>query len=616
MNAPLPEAVRKALESVTLDDRYALESGRAFMSGVQALVRLPMLQKKRDAMFGLNTAGFISGYRGSPLGGYDQALWQAKKHRASQDIVFQPGVNEELAATAVWGTQMLDLYPQTRKFDGVCGIWYGKGPGVDRCSDVFKHANMAGTSKHGGVIAIAGDDHIAKSSTAAHQSDHIFKACGLPVFFPSSVQDILDMGLHAFALSRFAGVWSAMKTIQEIVESSSSVLVDPDRVDIILPEDFKMPPGGLHIRWPDAPLEQEARLMDYKWYAALAYVRANRLNHNVFEGPNDRFGIIASGKAYNDTRQALAVLGLDDETCRHVGIRLHKVNVVWPLEETITRDFAEGLQEILVVEAEVGQRLAGVVVGLARSDDAEAIVRPFEDVVVEPVGAHVGERGVPLVVHQTGFLLERRVGPADVQAARRHLEVFGQDDVDAVGVDLHARRRLDDLLDRLHCRPDAGEAAHRERVQAHVEDVLHARGEEHRQAAGLEDVVALVRRRRALGDVVVAGQRDHAAVRRGARHVGVLEDVGAAVDSRALAVPDAEDAVDLLRLGVEIELLRAPHGRGRKLFVDARLEDDVLGREVLLRRPQRLVIAAERRAAVAADEAARVEAEHRVALLL
>ncbi|HEY9066778.1 MAG TPA: indolepyruvate ferredoxin oxidoreductase family protein [Burkholderiaceae bacterium] len=350
MNAPLPEAVRKALENVTLDDKYALENGRAFMSGVQALVRLPMLQKKRDAYAGLNTAGFISGYRGSPLGGYDQALWAAKKHLAAQHIVFQPGVNEELAATAVWGSQQLDLYQETNKFDGVFGIWYGKGPGVDRCSDVFKHANMAGTSKHGGVIAIAGDDHIAKSSTAAHQSDHIFKACGLPVFFPSSVQDILDMGLHAFAMSRFAGVWSSMKTIQEIVESSASVFVDPDRVDIVLPEDFRMPAGGLHIRWPDAPLEQEARLMDYKWYAALAYVRANKLNHNVIAGSNDRFGIIASGKAYNDTRQALHDLGLDDAACRQLGIRLHKVNVVWPLEATITRDFAQGLTEILVVE--------------------------------------------------------------------------------------------------------------------------------------------------------------------------------------------------------------------------------------------------------------------------
>jgi indolepyruvate ferredoxin oxidoreductase len=350
MNAPLPEHIRQALESVTLDDKYSLETGRAFMSGVQALVRLPMLQRTRDAMAGLNTAGFISGYRGSPLGGYDQALWAAKKHLAAQNIVFQPGVNEELGATAVWGTQQLDLYPKTNKFDGVFGIWYGKGPGVDRCSDVFKHANMAGTAKHGGVIAIAGDDHISKSSTAPHQSDHIFKACGLPVFFPSSVQDILDMGLHAIAMSRFSGVWAGMKTIQEVVESSSSVAVDPDRVKIILPEDFQMPPGGLQIRWPDAPLEQEARLMDYKWYAALAYVRANKLNYNVIAGPNDRFGIIASGKAFNDTRQALNDLGLDEDTCRQLGIRLHKVNVVWPLEASITRDFALGLQEILVVE--------------------------------------------------------------------------------------------------------------------------------------------------------------------------------------------------------------------------------------------------------------------------
>ena len=350
MNAPLPESIRKALETVTLDDKYSLASGRAFMSGVQALVRLPMLQRQRDARAGLNTGGFISGYRGSPLGGYDQALMAAKKHLAEQHIVFQPGVNEELGATAVWGTQMLDLYPQSKNYDGVFGIWYGKGPGVDRCSDVFKHANMAGTSKHGGVIAIAGDDHVAKSSTAAHQSDHIFKACGLPVFFPAGVQDILDMGLHAFAMSRYAGVWSGMKTIQEVVESSASVSVDPDRVKIILPEDFVMPPGGLHMRWPDAALDQEARLFDYKWYAALAYVRANKLNYNVVEGPNDRFGIIASGKAYNDTRQALADLGLDDATCRSLGIRLHKVNVVWPLEATITRSFAQGLQEILVVE--------------------------------------------------------------------------------------------------------------------------------------------------------------------------------------------------------------------------------------------------------------------------
>jgi indolepyruvate ferredoxin oxidoreductase len=224
----------------------------------------------------------------------------------------------------------------------VFGIWYGKGPGVDRCSDVFKHANMAGTAKHGGVIAIAGDDHVAKSSTAAHQSDHIFKACGLPVFFPSSVQDILDMGLHAFAMSRFSGVWTGMKTIQEVVESSSSVQVDPDRVKIILPEDF-----ADAARRPAHPLARRAagagsapvRLQVVRGAGLRARQQAQPQRHR---GPNDRFGIIASGKAYNDTRQALVDLGLDDDTCRRLGIRLHKVNVVWPLEATITRDFAAG----------------------------------------------------------------------------------------------------------------------------------------------------------------------------------------------------------------------------------------------------------------------------------
>ncbi len=351
MNAPLPEHIRKALETVTLDDKYSLDYGRAFMSGVQALVKLPMLQRLRDAQAGKNTAGFISGYRGSPLGGDDPALWKARQYLNAQNIVFQPGVNEELAATALWGTQQLGFTPkETHKFDGVFGIWYGKGPGVDRSGDVFKHANMAGTTPWGGVIAVAGDDHVAKSSTAAHQSDHIFKACGLPVFFPASVQEILDLGIHAFAMSRFSGVWAGMKTIQEIVESSATAMIDPQRVDVRIPTDFVMPPGGVHIRWPDTALEQEARLFDTKWYAALAYIRANRLNYNAIEGPNDRFGLIASGKAYNDTRQALADLGLDDAACRQLGIRLHKVGVVWPLEAQGTREFATGLREILVVE--------------------------------------------------------------------------------------------------------------------------------------------------------------------------------------------------------------------------------------------------------------------------
>jgi indolepyruvate ferredoxin oxidoreductase len=352
-------------------------------------------------------------------------------------------VNEELAATAVWGTQLLDLYPQQKQYDGVFGIWYGKGPGVDRCGDVFKHANMAGTARHGGVIAIAGDDHVAKSSTAAHQSDHIFKACGLPLFFPSSVQDILDMGLHAFALSRFAGVWSGMKTIQEVVESSASVTVDPGRVNIVLPEDFPMPPGGVHIRWPDSPLEQEARLMDFKWYAALAYVRANRLNHDVIRHAHDRFGLIASGKAYNDVRQALFDLGLDDAACERLGIRLHKVNVVWPLEATSARHFAEGLQEILVVEEKrqvIEYQLKEELYNW-RDDVRPTVVGKFD----EDSG---GEWSHPVPSHRWLLSAKADLTPAAVaRAIAKRLK--------KLGVDADTARRMDEHLAQIDARERA-----------------------------------------------------------------------------------------------------------------------------------------------------------------
>ena len=349
MNAPLPDAVRRALAEVSLDDRWTLEKGRAYMSGTQALLRLAMLQRQRDAASGLNTAGFITGYRGSPLGSVDQTAWRAGKHLERHHIRFHSGLNEDLAATSVWGTQQVGMNPGAR-YDGVFAMWYGKGPGVDRCGDVFKHANAAGTSPHGGVLALAGDDHGAKSSTLPHQSDHIFKACMIPVLYPAAVQEYLDLGLHGFAMSRYAGVWVAMKTVTEVVEASSSVTVDPQRVQIALPSDFVMPEGGLNIRWPDTPLAQEARLLDHKLYAALAYCRANRLNSTVIDSPQARFGIVASGKAYLDTRQALADLGLDEETCGRVGIRVFKVGMVWPLEAQAVRAFAEGLEEILVVE--------------------------------------------------------------------------------------------------------------------------------------------------------------------------------------------------------------------------------------------------------------------------
>jgi indolepyruvate ferredoxin oxidoreductase len=349
MNAPISPALREALENVTLEDKYTLERGRVYLNGTQALVRLLMLQRERDLRAGLNTAGFVSGYRGSPLGAVDQTLWKASKHLKKHHIHFQPGLNEELAATSVWGSQQVNMY-KGAKYDGVFGMWYGKGPGVDRSGDVFKHANAAGTSKHGGVLVLAGDDHSAKSSTLPHQSDHVLKACGIPMFFPATVQEYLDLGLHAYAMSRYSGLWTGFKVVTDVVEASASIEVDPDRVQIRLPEDFILPPEGLNIRWPDSPLEQEARLMDYKWYAALAYVRANKLNYTVWDSPSARFGIMASGKAYLDTRQALEDLGLDKNICRELGIRLFKVGVVWPLDAYDVREFATGLEEILVVE--------------------------------------------------------------------------------------------------------------------------------------------------------------------------------------------------------------------------------------------------------------------------
>ncbi|MEO7403254.1 MAG: indolepyruvate ferredoxin oxidoreductase family protein, partial [Burkholderiales bacterium] len=342
MNAPT------TLREIALDDKYTLEHGRAFMTGTQALVRLPMLQRARDLTAGLNTGGYISGYRGSPLGGLDQALARAKRHLDASHVVFQPGTNEDLAATAIWGTQQTNLYPNA-KYDGVFAMWYGKGPGVDRCGDVFKHANAAGTSKHGGVLVLAGDDHAAKSSTQAHQSEHILKACMIPVLHPANVQEYLDYGVHGFAMSRFSGAWIGFKCVTDVVESGAVVELDPRRIRIQAP-DFPMPAGGLNIRWPDGILEQEARLLDYKVYAALAYVRANKIDRIIWDSPKPRFGIITAGKYFGDTMQALADLGIDERVARVIGLRVYKVGMVWPLEPHGARAFAQGLEEILVVE--------------------------------------------------------------------------------------------------------------------------------------------------------------------------------------------------------------------------------------------------------------------------
>jgi len=344
-----PPSTAAALRQVSLDDKYELEAGRVYLTGVQALVRLLMLQRQRDQAAGLNTAGFVSGYRGSPLGGLDLALWGAQKFLARAQIKFQPGLNEDLAATAIWGSQQVNMYPDAT-YDGVFAMWYGKGPGVDRCGDVFKHANFAGTSRHGGVLVLAGDDHAAKSSTLPHQSDHQFSAAMMPVLYPSSVQEIIDLGLHGWAMSRYSGLWVGFKCVSDTVESSASVSIDPDRVQVVMPDDFPFPPDGVHIRWPDPFLATETRMQDYKIYAALHYCRVNKLNRIVIDSPNPRLGIITSGKSYLDVRQALDDLGITEADAAEIGIRVFKVAMPWPLEPETVRHFAEGLEEILVVE--------------------------------------------------------------------------------------------------------------------------------------------------------------------------------------------------------------------------------------------------------------------------
>src|SRR6266478_6271912 len=336
-----------------LEDRYRLDKGRVYLTGIQALVRLPMMQRQRDLAAGLNTGGFISGYRGSPLGMYDNALWTAKRYLKENNIHFQPGLNEDLAATSVWGTQQVNLFPGAT-VDLVFSIWYGKGPGVDRSMDVLKHGNSAGTSPHGGVIALAGDDHGCQSSTLAHQSEQVFAAALMPVVNPATLQDYLDLGILGFALSRYSSCWVGFKAISETVESSASIVSDPDRIKIIIQDDFEMPPGGLGIRWPDAPLEQERRLHGPKMQAVAAFTRVNRFDRIVLDSKPARLGIMATGKAYLDLRQALADLGITDEEAQALGLRIYKVALTWPLEEGGARQFAEGLQDVLVVEEKRG----------------------------------------------------------------------------------------------------------------------------------------------------------------------------------------------------------------------------------------------------------------------
>jgi indolepyruvate ferredoxin oxidoreductase len=338
------------LRQVSLDDKYDLTKRDVFVTGYQALVRLCLMQKERDRRAGLNTAGYVTGYRGSPLGGLDNQFIRARRFLTPNDIIIQPGLNEDLAATALWGTQQAELRGEG-KFDGVFGVWYGKGPGVDRTGDVFRHANFAGSSEHGGVLALMGDDHTAESSTTAHQSEYHFVDVMIPILNPAGVQEIIDYGLYGFAMSRFCGTWAALKCMHETVESTAVVDGSLDRVKIVIPQDFVMPEGGLNIRLRDTILGQEARLYDYKRDAMLAFIRANRLNRMVTSGgPSAKIGIITTGKAYLDVRQALDELGIDEVRCNQLGLRIFKIGCPWPIPQDELIAFAKGLDLIIVVE--------------------------------------------------------------------------------------------------------------------------------------------------------------------------------------------------------------------------------------------------------------------------
>lgn len=333
---------------ITLNDRFDLSKNPILLNGTQALVRLMLMQKARDVKAGLNTAGLVTGYRGSPLGAVDQQMTRAQKQLTESDVTFQYGLNEDLAATALWGSQQAGLRNDGR-FDGVFGLWYGKGPGVDRSGDVMRHANMAGTAQHGGVLMAMGDDHTGESSTVLHQSEWSLVDMYMPVVSPAGVQEILDYGIYGFALSRFAGVWVGLKTMKDTIEVTSVVDGSPDRMGLITPE-FDMPDGGLNIRLDDTPHLQESRIIDYKRFAAETFSHANKLDKRVWGKPGAKIGFVAAGKNWLDLAHAMSLLNIDADEAERLGITTYKVGQTFPLDMSGFHDWAEGLDLIVIVE--------------------------------------------------------------------------------------------------------------------------------------------------------------------------------------------------------------------------------------------------------------------------
>ena len=416
-----------ALRHVTLDDKYDLSQSRVFVTGFQALVRLCLMQQERDRRAGLRTAGFVTGYRGSPVGGLDQQFERAKKFLDVSHVKFQAGINEDLAATALWGTQQAELRGEG-KYDGVFGMWYGKGPGVDRAGDVFRHANLAGTSKNGGVLAIAGDDHTASSSTTAHQSEFRFVDVLIPVLVPASLQEIVDYGLYGWAMSRFTGTWAALKVTQDTVEATGIIDGSIDRMQFSTPTDFAMPPGGLNIRLRDPVPVQEGRLYDFKRDAILAFLRANNLNRTVTSGgAAAKIGVVTLGKGYGDVRQALDDLGLDEVKCNAFGLRILKVGCAWPLNRADIVEFARGLELIIVVEekeslveAQIRELLYGTAnqpAVIGKKDEQGKSLFPAKGALdVGAIAICIGERLLKVAPHAE---LAARVG--DLKAMQRRL---------------------------------------------------------------------------------------------------------------------------------------------------------------------------------------------------
>ncbi|MGA8205975.1 MAG: hypothetical protein WB812_15770, partial [Woeseiaceae bacterium] len=339
------------LDDYELTDRYRRESGRVFLTGTQALVRIPLMQRALDRAAGLNTAGFIAGYRGSPLGAYDQELWRAKSYLDHNDIRFLPAVNEDLAATAILGTQQVETDPH-KTVEGVFGIWYGKGPGVDRAGDALKHGNAYGSSPHGGVLVVAGDDHGCVSSSMPHQSDVAFLTFVMPHLNPANVAEYLEFGLYGFALSRFSGMWVGFKAISETVESAMSLQLPP--APRFVTPDFEVPPGGLHYRWPDFPGPQIEERLEAKKAATLAFAGANPIDRKIFDVPDARYGIVTTGKGHLDLMEALRLLGIDAREAKRLGVDVYKVGMVWPLEHDGALEFVRGKDEVLVIEEKRG----------------------------------------------------------------------------------------------------------------------------------------------------------------------------------------------------------------------------------------------------------------------